>query len=195
MLVYAPQRQMLPLIHSRISSSEAAWPSWMQPRPDMICPEVQYPLSTSSSLSAPLTRIFTTVVSPCAGGDSASQPASTDPAITAPPTVADAPTTNVRRFSSACTGARVPRRAGRLRRVRLRGIRRVVLAVVVEVDVAVALVVLVPAGREPGALLLRRPVRSARGLALALDGGFLDRLGLGVRGRAQQAGEGEADPD
>lgn len=38
---YAPQRQRLPLIHSRISCAEAAWPSAMQAAPAMICPGVQ----------------------------------------------------------------------------------------------------------------------------------------------------------
>jgi hypothetical protein len=43
MLVYAPQRQMLPLIYSRISAGEPACPSAIHPTPDMIWPDVQQP--------------------------------------------------------------------------------------------------------------------------------------------------------
>ncbi len=41
MFTYAPQRQMLPLIHSRISSGDPAWPSSMSAVADMIWPGVQ----------------------------------------------------------------------------------------------------------------------------------------------------------
>src|SRR4051794_33641786 len=41
MFGYAPQRQMLPLIHSLIVAEDPVWPSAMHPTPDMICPDVQ----------------------------------------------------------------------------------------------------------------------------------------------------------
>src|SRR5687768_14364870 len=40
-LGYAPQRQIFPLIYSRISASVFACRSWMQATADMICPGVQ----------------------------------------------------------------------------------------------------------------------------------------------------------
>ena len=43
MFWYAAHRQRLPLIHSRISASEPAWPSSMQATADMIWPGVQPP--------------------------------------------------------------------------------------------------------------------------------------------------------
>ncbi len=39
--VKAPQRQMLPLIHSRISAPDPVRPSRIQPTPETICPAVQ----------------------------------------------------------------------------------------------------------------------------------------------------------
>jgi hypothetical protein len=41
MLGYAPQRQMLPLISSRISSAVLALLSAISPTAEQICPEVQ----------------------------------------------------------------------------------------------------------------------------------------------------------
>ena len=40
---YELQRQMLPLIHSRISSGEPAWPSRMQATAEIVWPGVQNP--------------------------------------------------------------------------------------------------------------------------------------------------------
>ena len=40
-LVYAPQRQMLPLMYSRISASERVRPSAIKPTAEHICPGVQ----------------------------------------------------------------------------------------------------------------------------------------------------------
>src|ERR1700709_270581 len=75
-------------------------------------------LSTATSLSSPLMRRCTTEVSPCAGGDSDSQPERSEPAATAPPAVMDAPTTNVRRLISGGTAVRLrrlPEKEARLR--------------------------------------------------------------------------------
>jgi hypothetical protein len=41
MLGYAPHRQMLPLINSRISSAVLAFPSAIKPAAEQICPGVQ----------------------------------------------------------------------------------------------------------------------------------------------------------
>src|SRR5207237_7007654 len=48
MFGYAPQRQRLPLMNSRISSSEPARPSCSSATADMICPGVQYPHCSAS---------------------------------------------------------------------------------------------------------------------------------------------------